>query len=124
MALNVQPVAQGSGVPGQQLNQGGAPADRKAAAKAAFLGTTLTESETPVVPQIEREQRSVRKIKMRTNANVDRFAPPMEQTEQTTEPTETTENGIADANDAVTEETKPLSPQFAALARQKRANQV
>lgn len=140
MPLNIQQVTSGSGVPGQQLNQNGTSADRREAAKAAFVGEgKLTPSDTPVDPQVETIERNKRKIKMKTNHTLHRFpqeTAPIESsiTASTVEGNPTTTNAsavgasdqsrISDTNETADEETKPLSPQFAALARQKRALQV
>lgn len=126
--MKVAPVAQGSGVPGQSLDTAGVSVDRKAAAKAAFLGeTTVQPSDTYVDPQIAKAQENIRKLKMRTNASTNRHDPGMQAEPLETETTLEAQSGISDASvetEVAPEVTKPLSPQFAALARQKRALQV
>jgi len=135
--MKVTPLAQGTGAPaGATVGQERMPADKIAAAKAIAAGQNpmrLAESDTPTDPQVERAKRSIRRIKMRTNASPDRFDPnaPVEAA-PAAEPAapapvaETPQSGISDTSEPtqVPEETKPLSPQFAALARQKRALQV
>ena len=88
--------------------------DRIAAAKAIAMGETpmrLVPSETPVDPQVQRLKRT---IQMTTQATPDAAL------------VENAEKGIISPIDEQTPEveaTKPLSPQFAALAKQKRALQ-
>jgi hypothetical protein len=111
-----------SPIPAQGINQGNisttqSSAEKVAAAKAAFLGeqapVRIVQSPTTGDPQVDRIN-SVRSIKMTTN--------------QTPLANETELDGpILDSSEQVekvTEDTKPLSPQFAALARQRRALQV
>lgn len=87
-----------------------------ARAKAAFTGTTMSQSDTPVDPGIERTRQSIRTLKMKTNASPERFIQEA-QAENAKIPTD-------GQTGAVIEDTKPLSPQYAALARQQRALQV
>lgn len=132
--MKISPVAQ-SVVPTAEQNQAGVSVDRKSAAKAAFLGHAKVEqSDTPVDDRITAAKNNIRRIKMRTNVSPDRpfetepneIQTNVNETERTqTEVTQ--DNGIPDTSsdaDPVTEVTKPLSPQFAALARQRRALQV
>lgn len=90
--------------------------DKLERAKKIAQGITLTQSDTPTDPTIQRAQQTVRKIQMRTNASPDReIQVPVE------------ENRPLPANSDVTpavEDTKPLSPQLAELAKQRRALQV
>lgn len=113
-----------AGNPGSVLSNNtgrSASADRLAAAKAIAAGENPI-SVTTDDPQVARAQANIRKIKMRTQVSTNRDY------EQDIEPETTglsTESAISDTN--VSEEaevTKPLSPQFAALAKQKRALQV
>lgn len=130
--MKISPVAQGTGVPAAPLNNSGAPVDRKEAAKAAFLGqATVTESDSYMDPQIAKARANIKRIKMQTNFSTNRMETPNPQIDNQNESTgltdSTPETGIPhEGSDAepVIEETKPLSPQFAALARQKRALQV
>lgn len=124
--MKISPVATGAPAPQtQDINIAGASVSRKEAAKAAFLGQVkVAESDTPINEQVAAARANIRKIKMRTNVSPDR---PIETEELTTNVVETPDNGIShDSSDAepVTEVTKPLSPQFAALARQRRALQL
>ena len=136
--MKISPVAQSALAPTQTNVQdhGSVSVSRKEAAKAAFQGR-IVESETPVDPQIAAAKANIRKIRMRTNVSPDRIEQPLEpdttNVVQNSEPTadvvpdQMPENGNPDAGsdaEPVTEVTKPLSPQFAALARQKRALQV
>ncbi len=127
--MKVTPIASGSGSPaGSSLGQERMPADRIAAAKAVAAGQSpvrIAESDTPTDPMMRRAQRT---IKMRTNASPERYlqepasdpnAPPVD--------APAPESAISDASgtaNAVTEDTKPLSPQLAAIAKQRRALQV
>lgn len=123
--MKISPV-QGSGVPGQGLGavstERTSP-DRIAAAKAIAAGEKpiqVYRSEQHLDPQAERIQ-NIRKIKMRTQVSPDR-----DLTEIVTEPdAEDPQGAIPDSTEASdVDATKPLSPQFAALAKQKRALQV
>jgi hypothetical protein len=140
--MKISPISQGTPAPTASLNQTSAPPSRVEAAKAAFLGhTKVTPSDTYTDPAILKAQQNIRKIKMRTNVSPDReYDSPQSTSEETGEEFSTLEanepngkindapeSGISDpSSDAepVTEVTKPLSPQFAALARQRRALQV
>lgn len=89
-------------------------------AKAAFNGTQQSPSDTPIDPRTARQQTDVRRLQMRTNVTPERFYTPPEDLNASP-------NAISNNNgqtNAVTEETKPLSPQYAALARERRALQV
>lgn len=123
--MKISPIAQGTGVPSAEIGtastQRSSP-DRIAAAKAVAAGQSpmrLAPSDNYVDPQVERAQNSIRKIKMRTNVSPDRFDLVENAQEQP-------ESAIVDNNETTpeAEETKPLSPQFAALLKQKRALQV
>lgn len=96
--------------------------DRREAAKRAFNGESpisLKTSDTPIDPDILAKAQNIRKIQMRTNASPDRI--------EGDQFVETNQESILPDNtqETVTDEvTKPLSPQFAALAKQRRAIQV
>lgn len=132
--MKVTPVAQGTGTPaGADIGQGRMPADRLAAAKAIAAGQSpmrIAESDTPTDPQVERASRALKKIKMRTQVSPDRHiaeeTPAIDAAAPVAETTQSGENATPDVAEPTQapEETKPLSPQFAALARQKRALQV
>ena len=130
--MKISPIAQG-GTPGTNLGSvevGASPSKEKvAAAKAAFLGQEIqvTKSDNYVDPQVDRAEKSIRKIKMRTNVSPDRFDQQVQadisQSDEVTEELRATENVNEQVN-ATPEDTKPLSPQFAQLAKQRRALQV
>lgn len=86
------------------------------AAIAAAQGQTLDFND----PKASLATQNVNSLKMRTNVSPDR---PIEQLSDAM----ATQNAISDAGEQEqegTEETKPLSPQFAALAKQRRALQL
>lgn len=121
--MKMTTLAAGTGAPaGAEIGNGRTASPQKmAAAKAIAAGISVTQSDTPVDAQVERAQQSIRKIKMKTNFSTDRIEAPSEP-----EPVAAADSATPDAAEQaqVPEETKPLSPQFAALARQKRALQV
>lgn len=127
--MKISPLAQGSGVPSADVgaaSTGRTSPDRISRAKAIAAGEqsiNVSVSEN-TDPQAERARADIRKIKMRTNVSPDRhFDEP--EVAQATE-TQTSESAITDNSDSTqtaNEETKPLSPQFAALAKQRRALQ-
>lgn len=92
--------------------------DRVARAKAAFSGQEVPKSSGD--PQVDRIN-NIRTIKMKTQVSTDR---PIELPEE--EPVVESAISDTDSNEQVeaADDTKPLSPQFAALAKQKRALQV
>lgn len=108
-----------SGTPGADLNSSHigvtASAERLAAAKAIASGQ---EPVQPAVQDPVERALNIRKITMKTNASPTRYEAPV---------VETTESTISDTNgqaNATAESTRPLSPQFAALAKERRALQV
>lgn len=138
--MKITPLATGTGTPaGANLSPERMPQDKIARAKAIASGKDPGLNISPSdrngdQAAFEAAQRSIRKLKLRTQMSPDR---PYEQTLQQNQsnPDQTVqdaapgaaENAISDVNEptpVVSEETKPLSPQFAALARQKRALQV
>jgi hypothetical protein len=121
--MKITPMGQGSGAAGVMAQPSGQTVspDRKAAAKQAFLGQTPTkvsESDNYVDPQVAHQRQNVRSIRMRTNASPDRAYEQQLEAQVADPATQTTEQT------AEVEVTKPLSPQFAALAKQRRALQV
>jgi hypothetical protein len=110
----VSPIA--SSVPSADVGQ---PAHSPSAierAKNAFAGVQMRQSDTPEDPAVSRARQNIRSLKMKTNASPERF---LEEA--------ATSNAISDTSgqaNATPEDTKPLSPQFAALAKQRRALQV
>lgn len=129
--MKMTPVVAGAVASAPTPTNQGVSTDRKAAAKAAFLGEAhMEKSDTPTDPLTETRERNIRTIKMTTNASPDR---PIDLSAANTEaPSQesTTESGAQSRISDINEETqdgevqKPLSPQFAALAKQKRALQV
>lgn len=130
--MKTTPIASGqaTGQPGAtnaQTNGRSASSERLAAAKAIASGKSpmsIQPSDTPVDPMIQRQQLDVRKLKMKTNFTTNR---PIEEASDPNNQAAAPDNAIPDAavtTQAAPEETKPLSPQFAALQKQKRALQV
>lgn len=121
----------GAGNPGADLNSittNPAPSSRIENAKAIARGESpmrLAPSDTPVDPQVQRAQANIRKIKMQTQVSHNR---PIESPELMApdEPAISPQSAISDISETTTasEETRPLSPQFAALAKARRALQV
>lgn len=135
--MKVSPLSQGTSAPGVDLgaaSTGRTSPSRIAVAKAIAAGEdpiNVRQSENNIDPQVERIQKNIRKIKMRTNVSPDRFDDVVEQESASDVEPEAQENGsgsISVPNEqSETQEadaTKPLSPQFAALAKQRRALQV
>lgn len=122
--MKISPVAHGSGSPGQALGSvdiGRTASPMKLArAKAIANGQVVTEEEQP---QSEQKQ-NVRSIKMHTQRSTNReeYAqdPVLAAAPAEVDPV----SSASVSSEAVVEETKPLSPQFAALAKQKRAVQL
>lgn len=122
--MKISPVAAGA-TPTVNPNEGmSASPERMERAKAVLSGQSPDSVPTKTDPQVDRAQSSIKKLKMRTNAN------PTQVTTEATVPVTPENNLVTDKTDtieqtpAATEETKPLSPQFAALAKQKRALQL
>lgn len=124
--MKITPVAGGGG--GQNIGavstQSTSP-DRLAAAKAVAMGQSpmrMTESDTPIDSRTQRSQQDIRRIKMRVQQSPDRM---FDTQQSTTNVVDAMQSATVDNNEGVvSEETKPLSPQFAALAKQRRALQV
>lgn len=129
--MKISPVAQGSGVLGADI--GGASTqrtspDRLESARAVARGDNpmrQSPSDTYVDPQVARAQANIRKIKMRTQVSTDRYEDTPQNNPNSPDEVQT-QSATADTTEQTEglEETKPLSPQFAALAKQKRALQV
>lgn len=131
--MKVSPLSQGSGVQGADFgaaSTGRSSPDRISAAKAIAAGESpiqVSQSDRNVDTQAERIQ-NIRKIKMRTNFSTDRMGNLPE--DLSVEPQVPTVDQSATLDTSVqldaegNEVTKPLSPQFAALAKQRRALQV
>ena len=128
--MKITPISSGSGQPGNMIGNvevGSSPSpDRKAAAKKAFLGEKPEELTQVETPQPEPSLKK-RVLKMITNATPERYNEVP--TEAPADPAQAAEPEIAipvpsePSGDGV-DATKPIAPQFAALARQKRALQV
>lgn len=122
--MKITPVTQSSGQVGQALGSVdvGRTADPIKMERARQIAQGKQVPEAPADPQVERLQQNVRKIKMRTQQSTHRDDDPVEVVDE------------AQAVDASTisesveppavEATQQLSPQFAALAKQKRALQL
>jgi len=119
--MKIAPIAAPSNTQGQAVDvgngQGNSP-DALARAKAAFQGVTQTPSTSYEDPVVTKTRESIRSLKMNTNASPDRFDDQgaFAQDNTITDPSRNT--------NATTEVTQPLSPQYAALAKQRRALQV
>ena len=117
--MKISPISSGGGMPGVDL--GGASAgrtspDRLESARRVAAGQEPMDR-SQIDPQAQRAQDSIRKIKMRTNYSPDR---------QFEVQPEVAQSAITETNEQSAqslEETKPLSPQCAALAKQRRALQ-
>ena len=84
-------------------------------------GTVLTTTEPAADPSSSAMSEKRRVLKMKVNRTPD-FTPPSQEGESAPEPTQP---AISDTSEAQADEaTKPLSPQFAALARQRRELQL
>lgn len=122
--MKISPLAQGTGLPTSSPIS--APAsDKISRAKAIAAGETPVEASGN--QQADRVQQSIKKIKMRTQVSPDRQeSSPEVLLEALSVAQETPESPISDPIEETqaAEETKPLSPQFAALAKAKRALQV
>lgn len=136
--MKVTPLASGTGIPsaevGQASTQRTSPS-RIAAAKAIMAGETPPLKVSPSEnnpPSGDRQVDRIRKIKMRTQVSPDRdYTQELQENEAVpapVPPVDQTQNAISDLNEtqtqATNEETRPLSPQFAALAKGKRALQL
>ena len=127
--MKISPIASPSQVAVNPNEGQSANASKIAAAKAIVNGQEPAQAkpqQTNADPQVERAQQSIKRIKMRVNRNTTVIAPKEAAVESTTAPV-TQQNNVLDN----TEQTKPASeaidpgsPQFAALAKAKRALQA
>lgn len=130
--MNIRPIAQSSGQPGESLTSSHvgrtADAGKMERAKAIARGEQVEEPQTTGDSQADRAQRDVRKLKMRTNFSTNRDLPQTMEAEPETQappaPAETISSIPDPIEPGAVEATQPLSPQFAALAKQKRAFQL
>lgn len=139
--MKISPIAQGSGTPGQALDN--VDVGRTANPMKLERARAIARGEKPpeaTDSQVERIQSNARRIKMRVNRSPEReevpeelveaIAPVIKDNQEVTKTDvkvtdELTESSTTDTTDKGTVEvTQPLSPQFAALAKQKRALQL
>lgn len=126
--MKVSPLAQSSGTPGQTLTSAdvGRTASPVKLERARAIARGEKVSEVAEDPR-ERISQDVRKLKMRTNFSTNREAPTelAEALEPAATAPDPTQSSTADPIEpGAVEATQPLSPQFAALAKQKRALQL
>lgn len=123
--MKISPLAQGTGTPaGSDVGLGRSVSPERAArAKAVALGQNPVTAEQQTQQNEPKEQSNVKRIKMRTQRSVYRDLPQetLDALPLATDP----ESDISDVSEqaVVKEVTQPLSPQFAALAKAKRALQ-
>lgn len=125
--MKVSPIAQGTGVPAASDvgNQGRTVApDRLARAKAIAAGTVAVSEPTPMVSEEPVAQSVIPTIKMKTQVSTNRDDGLA--AEDPADPNGNVASATADTTEQVvaTEETKPLNPQLAEIARARRALQV
>lgn len=124
--MKITPISQGTGTPGTILGNieiGTTNNSKKESAKKAFLGEKIEEKEsTNLQNQIGLKKRT---LQMKTNATPERYLETATEQLQS-HSAENDKTAKIDHSEATqgAEATKPLSPQFAALARQRRALQV
>lgn len=112
--MKITPIA-GPNMGSADVSSSAVPQSRREAAKQAFMGAPVTQTEEPATKESLIAALKVPRIKMRTNVSPDR----MEEEEVAQE------SAIPESTEAVESEvTRPISPQFAALAKQRRALQV
>lgn len=128
--MKVSPMAPGA-TPIVNPNDGlSADPGRLAKAKAIAMGEAAPVRELPhptLDAQVERAQNSIKRLKMRTQMSSDRHIEPLLAAEQPIEAAvapEIDKVAITEQTTVASDDTKPLSPQFAALAKQKRALQL
>jgi hypothetical protein len=126
--MKVSPLAQGTGTPAAS-DAGGRSASNEAIARAKAIASGQ-EPQSSGDRQVDRAQNDIKKIKMRTQRSVWRDQAPESVTStETNVPSDTLTPEITIPDTSVktkltSEDTKPLSPQFAALAKAKRDLQV
>jgi len=116
--MKVSPIASSSGQPGQSLGSVdvGRTADPMKMDRAIAIARGETPTEQSGDPQADRVRQNVRSIRMKTQQESIEAPEIVEETPVSTK-TESVEQATVEA-------TQPLSPQFAALAKQKRAFQL
>lgn len=121
--MKISPVTQSTGNPGEALGSAsvGRTADPIKMERARAIARGEVVPEQTGDPQADRVKQNVRSIKMRTQRSTNHEEMIQPEIEAPQEPqsiiSESSEQGAVEA-------TQPLSPQFAALAKQKRALQV
>lgn len=117
--------ATGGNTPGQAL--GTADVGRTADAGKVARAIAVAQGQTPpeAAPATQAERPNVRALKMRTNYSTDRdLTPAVEQVTTESAPAMTESSMPDKVEGAAVEATQPLSPQLAALAKEKRALQL
>jgi hypothetical protein len=125
--MKITPIA-GAGMGAIQTNTSGS-SSMKEAAKQAYLGQTPTriaESDTPVSDAIQTVARDIKRIKMRTQRSPDRIEEMPAEVAPAQAPVADAASATLDPNvQAIQPEvTRPISPQLAEVAKQRRAVQV
>lgn len=123
--MKISPMAQSSGTPGQTLTS--VDVGRTASPMKLERARAVARGEKVVDviadPQVEKIK-DIRRLKMKTNFSTNREMPTEEVVEPVTEAVTEELSGNPDTVEPSVEATQPLSPQFAALAKQKRALQL
>lgn len=123
--MKISPLAAGTGVPAQSDSSLGRTADSAKLAKAKAIASGQAPADVPREttgdPQADRAMRDVKKIKMRTQVSTNRHDQVPVEVEAAA-----AELPTPDINEPAkeTEETRPISPEMAALIKAKRALQV
>lgn len=121
--MKITPLSSG-GLPGTDLGSvhvgRTASPEKMERAKRIAQGISLSESDTPTEFNTKPKPQELRHITMKTNRSPDR---PIAQ-EEVAEPIQESATETPSEISPVIEDTKPLSPQFAELAKQRRALQV
>lgn len=129
--MKISPIATG-GNPGTNLSSSQertASPEKMALAKAIAAGESqirISEADLPEEEEVSKAKKNVRRLQMKTNASTNRFDAKLEELKAEEVKEETTESAISDEieqTEVASEDTKPLSPQFAALAKERRAIQ-
>lgn len=125
--MKISPMTQSTGTPGQTLNSVdvGRTASPIKLERARAIARGEKVEDVVADPQADRIQ-DVRRLKMKTNFSTNREMPPVDPVVGSgteVDPTALSGTEVTTEPGAV-EDTKPLSPQFAALAKQKRALQL
>jgi len=124
--MKISPMAASSGTPGQTLTS--ADVGRSASPMRLERAKAVASGQTPAEPveNIEQPRPDVRRLQMKTNFSTNRDADlNISADPVAVEPEVTAESSKVEATEpGAVEATQPLSPQFAALAKQKRAFQL